>query len=73
VVNVHHLSTAHISPQCHVIFDDLFETVICNGDNDAIVNSICDDLFEQNHELYVEDEFDAYDFLIYCLVWATNL
>jgi len=54
-----------VSPQFHVVFDDLFETVICNGDNDAVVNSICDGLFNQNSELYVEDELDADDMLIY--------
>ncbi len=65
VANVWHVSTGHVSPQFHVIFDDLFDTVICNGDNDAVVNSICDGLFHWNHELYVEDEFDADDVLIY--------
>ncbi len=48
VANVRHLSTGYVSPQFHVIFDDLFETVVCNGDNDAIINSICDGLFERN-------------------------
>ena len=45
VANVRHLSTGHMSPQFHVIFDDLVETVVCNGDNDAVVNSIWDGLF----------------------------
>jgi hypothetical protein len=54
-----------VSPQFHVVFDDLFETVIHNSDNDAVVNSICDGLFSWNRKLYVEDEFDAVDVLIY--------
>jgi hypothetical protein len=54
-----------VSPQFHVVFDDLFETVIQNGDNDVAVNSICDYLFNQNSELHVEDEFDSDDMLIY--------
>ena len=54
-----------MSPQFHVVFDDLFETMVCNGDNDAVINSICDGLFERNPKLYVEDEFDADDVLIY--------
>ncbi len=58
-----------MSPQFHVIFDVLFETVICNSDNDAVVNSICDGLFNWNHKLYVEDEFDADDVLIYKPPW----
>ena len=65
MANVQHLSTGHVSPQYHVVFDDLFETVICNGDNDLVVNSICDGLFIWNRKLYVEDEFDADDVLIY--------
>jgi hypothetical protein len=65
VVNVRHLSTGYVSPQFHVVFDDLFETVVCNGDNDAIINSICDGLFVRNQELYVKDEFDADGMLVY--------
>ncbi len=65
VANVRHLSTGHVSPQFHVVFDDLFETVICIGDYDAVVNSIYDGLFNRNRKLYVEDEFDADDMLIY--------
>ncbi len=41
VANVCHLSTGYVSPQFHVVFDDLFETVVCNGYNDAVINSIC--------------------------------
>jgi len=33
--------------------------------HDAVVSSICDGLFNQNCELYVADEFDADDMLIY--------
>jgi hypothetical protein len=65
VANVCHLSTSYVSPQFHVIFDDLFETVVSNGDNDSLINSICDGLFERNRELYVKDEFDADGMLIY--------
>ncbi len=46
MANVRHLSTGYVSPQFHVVFDDLFETVVCIGDNDAVNNSICDGLFE---------------------------
>ncbi len=47
MANERHLSTGHMSPQFHVVFDDLFETVVCNEDNDEVINSICDGLFEQ--------------------------
>ncbi len=39
--------------------------MVCNGDNDAVINSIFDGLFERNQELYVEDEFDADGMLVY--------
>ncbi len=65
VANVRHLSTGYVSHQFHFVFDDLFETVVRNGDNDAIINSICDGLFERNQELYVKDKFDANGMLVY--------
>ncbi len=65
VVNVHYLSTSYVSPQFHVVFDDLFETVVRNGNNDAVINSICDGLFERNQELHVEDKFNADGMLVY--------
>ncbi len=65
VVNVRHLSTGYVSPQFHVIFDDLFETIVHSGDNDVIINSICNGLFERNRELYVKDKFNADGMLAY--------
>jgi hypothetical protein len=73
VANVRHLSTGHMSPQFHVFFDDLFETVVRNGDNDVVINSFIGLLFERNRKLYFEDEFDADNVLIYCLVLARIL
>ena len=35
VAKVRHLTTGHVSPQYHVVFDDLFQTVF----NDAIVTT----------------------------------
>ncbi len=55
MANVRHSSTGHVSPQFHVVFDDFIETMICSGDNDAVVNCICNGLFNQNRKLYVED------------------
>ncbi len=48
VANVWHLITGYISPQFHVVFDDLFETVNCIGVDDRIVESICNGLFQRN-------------------------
>ena len=33
VANVNNLITGYISPQFHLVFDDLFETVICTKDD----------------------------------------
>jgi hypothetical protein len=59
------MASSYVSPQFHDVFDDLFETVIRTGDNDAVINSICDGLFDRNRELYVEDEFDSDGLLEY--------
>ena len=64
MAKVRHLSTGPVSPHKGV-FNDLFKTVVRNGDNDAVVNNICNGLFEQNCELYVEGEFDTDNVLIY--------
>ena len=64
VANVRHLSTGHISPQFHLVFDDLFETVFCEGDNDVVIDAICNDLFEFNRDWYAKEEYDE-DNLVY--------
>jgi hypothetical protein len=51
VANVHHLSTNFISPQFHVVFDDLFKTVNRTGVDEPVIESICQDLFQLNKEL----------------------
>jgi hypothetical protein len=45
VANVCHLTTRYISPQFHVVFDNLFETVNCTGVDDWAIKSICNGLF----------------------------
>ncbi len=65
VANVRHLTTGYISPQFHVVFDDLFETVNCIGVNDRVVESICNGLFQCNQELYAEDVLDEAGNIIY--------
>ena len=65
VANVRHLTTGYISPQFHVVFDDLFETVNRTGVDDQVVESICNGLFQRNRELYAEDELDEVGNLIY--------
>jgi hypothetical protein len=65
VANVRHLKTGFISPQYHVVFDDLFESVFSSGPNDAIVDAICEDLYGSSCEVYATDEYDAHDNLVY--------
>ncbi len=65
MANVHHLSTSYISPQFHVVFDDLFKTVNRTGVDEPAVKSICQDLFQLNRELYAEEELDEAGNLIY--------
>ena len=66
VANVQNLSTGFVSPQFHVVFDDLFQTVFSSGDNDVLVDRICNELFEYNRDIYAEDEFDSVGNLVYC-------
>jgi hypothetical protein len=65
VANVRHLTTGYISPQFHVVFDNLFETVNCTGADDRVIESICNGLFQRNRELYAENELDEVGNLIY--------
>ena len=60
-----HLTTGHASPQYNVVFDDLFQTVFSSGENDAVVDTISNFLWDNNRELYVEEEFDEDGNLIY--------
>ena len=48
--NVRRLSTGYIPPQFHLVFDDLFETVICTRDYESVFNTILNDLFELNRD-----------------------
>jgi len=63
--NVRHLIAEYISPQFHVVFDDLFETVNCTGVDDCVIESICNGLFQRNQELYAENELDEAGNIIY--------
>ena len=46
VENVSHLSTGYISSKFHLVFGDLFDTVICTRDDESGFNAIFYDLFE---------------------------
>ena len=65
MANVRHLPTNFISPQFHVVFDDLFETVNRIGVDEPVIESICQDLFQLNRKLYAEEELDKAGNIIY--------
>ena len=65
VANIRHLKTGFVSPQYHIVFDDLFESVFRSGPNDAVVDAICEDLYKTSCESYATDEYDANDNLVY--------
>ena len=65
VINVRNLKTRYISPQYHLVFDELFETVIHTPDVDIVFDAICNNLFDLNRNWYAKEEFDENDKLIY--------
>ncbi len=65
VANLRHLSTNLISPQFHVVFDDLFKTVNRIGVGEPVIESIYQDLFQCNRELYAEEELNEAGNIIY--------
>ena len=65
VANVGHLIMGFVSPQHHVVFDDLFQTVFSSGCDDALLDSICNHLCEYSRDNYLGDEFDSSGNLVY--------
>ena len=65
VVIICHLSTGYISPWFHLVFNDLFETVIHTIDDESVFNAICNDIFELNRDWCAKDENDDTGKLIY--------
>jgi hypothetical protein len=65
VANIRHLKTGYVSPQYHVVYDDLFQTVFSAGPNTELVDAMCEELFTTSCELYATDEYNAEDNLVY--------
>ena len=59
------LITGYISPQFHLVFDDLFETVMRTKDDESVFNAICNYWFGLNNDWYAKDEHDDNGKLIY--------
>ena len=65
VALVRNLETGFVSPQYHVVFDNHFKTVFSSGHDKAVLDGICNDLFENNRDWYVEAEYNSDGELIY--------
>ncbi len=54
-----------MSPQYYLVFDDLFETVFGTS-NDALLDDICNRLFDSGHDInFYDDEITSDDPLAY--------
>ena len=65
VENIRNLRTGYISPQYHLIFDDLFGTTVHTGDNYPVIDNIHNELFDSIRDWYTEEEFKPDGQLIY--------
>ena len=65
VANIRHLKTGYISPQYHVVYDDLFQTVFSAGPNTDLVDAMCEELLNTSCEVYATDQYDAENNLVY--------
>jgi hypothetical protein len=63
--NIWHLKMGYFRPQYHVVFDDLFKNVFSSGADNALINSICKNLYGQSCKFYATDEYDAHNNLVY--------
>lgn len=50
--NIRNLRTQYVSPQWHVAYDELFETIISNGKSDDEVEAIFNKLFLEERGFY---------------------
>ncbi len=65
VANVRHLTTHFISPQFHLVLDDLFKTVNEFGVFCGTVEPFYDEPLQLNCELFSEEELDEAGNIIY--------
>ena len=63
--NNSNLKTHYISPQFNVDFDDLFQNVFSYGDDDIMVDDICNQVIWNDNDLYAENKFNEEGELIY--------
>ena len=52
-----HFQTGYISPQYHVVFDDIFQNLYSSRETDIVVDYIRTNLFEDNRDWYSEGKY----------------
>ncbi len=62
---VRNLHMGYISPQYYMVFDDKFETGFYTGKSTEELDKICNELFVESRDCYVEEEYDEDGVLIY--------
>ncbi len=65
VATVCHLTAGFVSPQFHEVFDDHFHTVYGDCEGNLTTDAVCNLLWENEWELYAEDEYGTDGSLIY--------
>lgn len=66
VARVRHLTTNYVSPQFHVVFDDLFQTVLNDANlSETEADAIFQELFEDARDWYAEIERDSTGAIVY--------
>ena len=65
VANIWHLKTGYVSRQYHVVFENLFKTVFNSGANNALIGSICKNIYGTSCKIYATNEYDAHNNLVY--------
>ena len=65
MANTWHLINRYISPHFHLFFDDLFDMIICQGDNDSTIEAIWSDIFDINPDWYAKEYFEDAGNLVY--------
>ena len=65
VATFRNFKRGYISPQYHIVFDDLFETKFRRDENNPVIDQICNDILNYSQDWYAEEEYDPEGQLIY--------
>ena len=62
---IKHLKTGYDSPQYHVLLNNLFQTMFRKGEDNVVIDTICNILWGSNHHIYMDDQYIYTRELIY--------